>query len=94
MARRLFRDILRFTAGFILERPTLDVPLDFAGEGSSNVLFIGQGEPEPFKGVTVVNGVIGGTYYSGGNFALGQSPELLQEDGSLLLLQTGDSIRT
>lgn len=64
MARRRFRDVIRFVAGFINERPTLDEPIDCASEGSSNVLFIGQGEPTPFKGVEVQEGT-GGVYQLG-----------------------------
>ena len=64
MARRKFKDTIRFTDGYILERPTIDEPTDHAAEGSRNVLFTGQAEPEPFKGLVLVSG-IGGIHYSG-----------------------------
>lgn len=73
MARRKFRDIIRFVAGFILERPTLAAPIDCASEGSSNVLFVGQGEGKPFKGLEVQVGKIGGTYHLG-VFGLTKAP--------------------
>lgn len=64
LSRRKFTDILRFVAGYIIERPTLDEPIDAAAEGSSNVLFMGQGEPTPFKGVEDQS-EIGGVYHVG-----------------------------
>lgn len=68
MARERFKDVIRFVAGFILERPTIDDPIDCASDGSQNILFIGQGEGVPFKGLTVQSG-IGGIYHLG-TFAL------------------------
>ena len=72
MSRQKFRDLINFYLGFILDRPVIDdQSVDYAAEGSSNVLFLGEGEPVPFKGLTLVSGV-GGIYYSGPNgFALG-----------------------
>lgn len=64
MARKRFKDVLRFFAGFVLERPMIDEPIDCAADGSQNVLFVGQGEGVPFKGLTVQNG-IGGKYQVG-----------------------------
>jgi hypothetical protein len=64
MSRRKFKDIIRFAAGYLLERPTIDEPTDHAAEGSRNVVFTGQAEPEPFKGLSLEGG-IGGIHYSG-----------------------------
>jgi hypothetical protein len=64
MGRSKFTDVLRFDAGFVLERPTIDEPIDAAAEGSQNVLFAGQGEPKPFKGLESQAGV-------GGNYQIG-----------------------
>ncbi len=64
MSRRKFKDALRFVDGFIIERPAIDEPIDSAAEGSSNVLFSGQGEPTPFRGMNEQAG-IGGIYNVG-----------------------------
>ncbi len=56
MARRKFKDVIRFLGGFILERPETDTA-DYAAEGSHNVLFTGQAEPIPFKGLELVDGI-------------------------------------
>jgi hypothetical protein len=56
MTRRKFKDVIRFIGGFILERPDIDTA-DYAAEGSRNVLFSGQAEPIPFKGLELVDGI-------------------------------------
>lgn len=83
MSRRKFRDILRFSRGYISSRSKIDdpnysdnrtIPSDYAAEGSANVLFTGQSHPEPFKGVTVASGT-GGTQsfqFSNGYSSLGK----------------------
>lgn len=89
MARQSFSDTIRFFRGFILSRPKIDDPsftdnrtvsADYAALGSSNVLFMGQAKPRPFKGLELtqlVGGVggtpVGGTYYSG-PWALAPAP--------------------
>lgn len=75
MSRRKFLDIIRYYRGFILDRPTIDDGpgygsdgADYAAEGSYNVLFVGEAEPVPFKGLALVDGVgiIGGTHVGPG----------------------------
>ncbi len=55
--RREFRDLIQWVGGFILARPKLGKQENYAAEGSSNVLFLGQSKPKPFKGLTEVSGV-------------------------------------
>lgn len=68
MARRRFRDTIRFKLGFILSRPKIDANTDSATSGSQNVVFLGQGKARPFKGLQLVSGVGGifGQPISGG----------------------------
>ncbi len=63
MARITFRDVIRYTAGFILARPKIEnnknERADYCTQGSFNVLFTRQSKPVPFKGLTLVSGTGG-----------------------------------
>ncbi len=64
MTRKKFKDIIRYERGYISGRPEIDDSTyegenveDYATEGSQNVLFTGEAEPVPFKGLTLVDGI-------------------------------------
>ena len=66
MSRKKFLDVIRFHAGFILSKPKISDPSyssrdggswNYAAEGSANVLFLGQAEPVPFKGLALISGI-------------------------------------
>jgi len=80
MGRNAFRDLVRFTQGYITEAPVIDDPTDedanYATSGSQNVLFLGEAKPVPFKGLSVVGGIgsINGLPVGDGIGGLGTKP--------------------
>jgi hypothetical protein len=65
MSRKKFTDTIRFYSGFILSKPKIADTAsgvgggvwNYAAEGSANVLFLGQAEPVPFKGLALISGI-------------------------------------
>lgn len=65
--RQPFETVFRFSLGFYLSRPEIDDGLDYAAEGSANVLFVGQGKPVAFQGLALVSGTAGFQLFQASN---------------------------
>jgi hypothetical protein len=57
----MFKDVARFIKGYISTKRILDADNDYAYLGSENVLFVGLGRGEPFKGLNDT-GQVGGIF--------------------------------